>query len=286
MENGAEDLESFRRRIGVTAIRERENASEDVSPEAIAARKELIHKNLFSRKIKREESVKELAELLAISRGRVSDDTDEEMGQVHINDETTEDSSAPLQEASSSEDSPSDVPEPSAPPLTETDNIATAIFSSPDRSNTDTTNPLETKPENSETAPAESSTTATAPREGSFIMNLLKGLSNHDLPPQSQEQTAAPQCQSHRCKLECAICLEVYKPNDTIAWAKDGGDPPSASVALTNNGGPTSGCDHIFHEGCLVSWLEHHDDCPLCRRKLIHEDADVRFSGAGWELGQ
>ena len=41
------------------------------------ARKELIEKNLFSRTIQREESVKELSRLLAISRGWV---VDEELG--------------------------------------------------------------------------------------------------------------------------------------------------------------------------------------------------------------
>jgi len=252
-ETDADDLESFRQRMGST----RENTEEDNSPQAVAARKELIQKNLFSRKIQREDSVRELAQLLAISRGRATA-MDEETG------DCTSENSAPIEgeDKFSSEVPLGDGPTPSAPPLTQTtDNIASAIYT-----------------------PA-TSTTATVP-DGGFIRNLWKGFTHSEQPPQSQETAPAPQCQSHQHKLECSICLDEYTPNDTISWAKDGGDPPSASVALTNNSGVASGCDHIFHQGCLVSWLEQHDDCPLCRRKLVHEDADVRFSGAGWDLGQ
>ena len=83
-------------------------------------------------------------------------------------------------------------------------------------------------------------------------------------------------------KLECSICLENFEPNDTIAWAKDGGDPPSSFVSSTaNNDNDAVGCDHIFHRECLVSWLQNSDKCPLCIRKIVHQDAETRFSG--WE---
>jgi hypothetical protein len=87
--------------------------------------------------------------------------------------------------------------------------------------------------------------------------------------------------------MECSICLDRFSPGDEIAWAKDGGDPPpsatlASAVCTANNNDNNTGCDHIFHRGCLVSWLGDHDECPLCRRRLVHADADVRF--AGWEI--
>lgn len=27
-------------------------------------------------------------------------------------------------------------------------------------------------------------------------------------------------------------------------------------------------CEHIFHTHCIISWLELHNSCPLCRYKL------------------
>lgn len=271
-DDDADDLESFRQRMGST----RESQAEDNnSPEAVAARKELIDKNLFSRKIQREESVKELAQLLAISRGRGVTETDEEMGGcAPSSNETSKNSSAPIkgEDNFSLEEVPLGgddvVPTPSAPPLvTQTDNIASAIYTPANRNSS-----IEQRPQTGATAISE--TTATTVPEGGFIRNLWKGLTHIDQPPhQSQESATTPQCQLHQHKLECSICLDEYKPNDTISWAKDGGDAPSAYSGAT-----ASGCDHIFHHGCLESWLEHHDDCPLCRRKLVHEDADVRFS--------
>ena len=252
--------------------RARESTGDGNSAEVISARNELIQKNLFSRQIQREQSVKELAQILAISRGRATE-MDEEMGNDAPSNETSDDSSAPIKgedKFSSEVPSGGDMPTPTAPPLTQTDNIASAI----------TLTDSERRPESASTPEAE---------EGGFIRNLWKGpTQSEQSPPQSQEPTSTSfQCQFHQHhKLECSICLDEYKPNDSISWAKDGGDPPSVSLALTNNIDTVSGCDHIFHQGCLASWLEHHDDCPLCRRKLIHEDADVRFSGAGWELGQ
>lgn len=31
-------------------------------------------------------------------------------------------------------------------------------------------------------------------------------------------------------------------------------------------------CDHCFDEACIMPWLEMHSTCPVCRRKLPHED--------------
>lgn len=53
--------------------------------------------------------------------------------------------------------------------------------------------------------------------------------------------------------LECCICLEPYKDGQVVCCAKK------------------SQCEHIFHEACALQWLQHHDQCPLCRISLIQE---------------
>jgi hypothetical protein len=53
---------------------------------------------------------------------------------------------------------------------------------------------------------------------------------------------------------ECAICLDGYVEGDTICWAK------------------TDTCDHIFHEECAIEWLKKHDECALCRSKIVVQD--------------
>eukprot|EP00980_Cylindrotheca_fusiformis_P005989 scaffold1284_cov108-Cylindrotheca_fusiformis.AAC.3 len=50
---------------------------------------------------------------------------------------------------------------------------------------------------------------------------------------------------------ECSICLEGYQPGETIG------------VAIAAD------CNHVFHEDCVVKWLQKHDQCPLCRLDLM-----------------
>lgn len=52
---------------------------------------------------------------------------------------------------------------------------------------------------------------------------------------------------------ECSICLMAYEFGDTVSWAKD------------------EECDHVFHEQCILQWLDLHNNCPLCRKLLITE---------------
>jgi hypothetical protein len=50
----------------------------------------------------------------------------------------------------------------------------------------------------------------------------------------------------------CCICLEAYRPGDTICAAT------------------TTSCDHAFHKECIWEWLQNdHNDCPLCRTDLM-----------------
>lgn len=53
---------------------------------------------------------------------------------------------------------------------------------------------------------------------------------------------------------ECSICQERYEHGDIACWAI------------------TDDCDHIFHDKCILKWLENRDECPLCRTKLLAPD--------------
>jgi len=68
------------------------------------------------------------------------------------------------------------------------------------------------------------------------------------------EQTMSERLSSWRkpsAKDECCICLECYAVGETIC-------------APIN-----SGCNHVFHEGCINEWLKTNDQCPLCRVELL-----------------
>lgn len=54
-------------------------------------------------------------------------------------------------------------------------------------------------------------------------------------------------------KLDCSVCKENYKVDDTICKMP---------------------CEHIFHEDCLMPWLNQHNSCPVCRYELPTEDKD------------
>lgn len=279
-DNDHEDLRRFRERLSERAATTQDAWQDDNDgASAAATRKEMIEKNLFCKVIEREESVRELSGLLAISRGG---DVDEELGgrdaspaDVPSGGPTSFDKPDRTGDSSLSESS---MPAASAPPATtaaaSTDTIATAISSPPPNLPTSNTlprpNPITLEP----------------------IRNLWSNLAHNIQSGSERGETttvsttpaavAAGYGTQHVAqKLECSICLDQYSPNETIAWAKDGGDPPtltSTGIAINNE----MGCDHIFHKECIVAWLQEHDDCPLCRRKVVHADADLRF--AGWEV--
>merc|ERR1711862_1075512 len=108
---------------------------------------------------------------------------------------------------------------PSAPPLPNvvTDTIATAI-----NNHDEGTSNLSEEP--------------TALSHVNTIKNLWNSFNNNQ---NTASPSPAPQCiivdASHAiqpCKLECSICLDPFRKNDEIAWAKDGGDKPRESATV------------------------------------------------------
>lgn len=263
-----------------------------VSESSIATRKELIELNIFVRQIQREESVKELSRLLVISRGggdaddvavvvaedeRVVEGFDEELGREHDTAEESSHTKTKKQLRDENNGNGGDAPPPSAP--------------------TPSAPPLPTAEVTPTTTPA--AATRTTPTSAALAVgrlwrsfsrrhsdSIIVDNTHHEDPQDNHNNiwnvttiynTSVRQSQ-HSNRLECSICLEQYLPDDTIAWAKDGGDDPSSNTSSSN--APSIGCEHIFHKECLMAWLQDNDECPLCRRKVIHADARTRF--AGW----
>lgn len=59
------------------------------------------------------------------------------------------------------------------------------------------------------------------------------------------------QTQKIQSKETCSICLE----------------PLNGEVAMSRN------CKHRFHRDCLVEWLVRREDCPVCRRNFLVQEA-------------
>lgn len=68
------------------------------------------------------------------------------------------------------------------------------------------------------------------------------------------------QIESHEC---CTICLEPYAVGDSVARLKNTVSSGSCSRRQ---------CHHWFHEVCILKWLQHHNQCPLCRVDMICDD--------------
>lgn len=69
----------------------------------------------------------------------------------------------------------------------------------------------------------------------------------------------------------CSICLETYAVGDSIARVKKVGSRRR--------------CNHWFHEECILAWLQHHNECPLCRRDMINNDHKETISTRGVDYG-
>lgn len=101
---------------------------------------------------------------------------------------------------------------------------------------------------------------------GSFIWRVIKKLFVRDNGNNALENDIlndmndpAPNYESMRKSLlnvnfeeangkSCSICWEEFKDSDTLT--------------------KVSGCNHTFHDTCLMKWYEKSDTCPMCRVKI------------------
>ncbi|CAO1338829.1 unnamed protein product [Diamesa serratosioi] len=95
-------------------------------------------------------------------------------------------------------------------------------------------------------------------REGldSIVTQLLNQMDNAGPPPLEKEKIAEiPKVevtlhQVEKEKLQCSVCWDDFKLNETVRKLP---------------------CTHIFHECCIIPWLELHGTCPICRKSLNSE---------------
>ncbi|KAJ8005047.1 hypothetical protein DPEC_G00142590 [Dallia pectoralis] len=87
------------------------------------------------------------------------------------------------------------------------------------------------------------------------ITQLLGQFENTGPPPADQEKifsipTVNVSQEQADCCMECPVCKEDFKVGEPVRQLP---------------------CNHFFHSGCIVPWLEMHDTCPVCRMGLNGE---------------
>jgi len=98
-------------------------------------------------------------------------------------------------------------------------------------------------------------------REGidTIVTQLLNQMDTTGPPPLSKEKideipNVEVTQEQVNIKLQCSVCWEDFKLQETVRKLP---------------------CLHLYHENCIVPWLELHGTCPICRKSLIHEGKDM-----------
>ncbi|XP_061694567.1 E3 ubiquitin-protein ligase RNF126-like [Syngnathoides biaculeatus] len=85
-----------------------------------------------------------------------------------------------------------------------------------------------------------------------IITQLLNQFENTGPPPADRERikslpTVSITEEHVGAGLECPVCKEDYGVEESVRQLP---------------------CNHLFHNDCIVPWLEQHDTCPVCRKSL------------------
>ncbi|XP_003460922.3 E3 ubiquitin-protein ligase RNF126 isoform X1 [Cavia porcellus] len=98
-----------------------------------------------------------------------------------------------------------------------------------------------------------------------IITQLLNQFENTGPPPADREKIQAlptvPVTEEHvGSGLECPVCKDDYALGESVRQLP---------------------CNHLFHDGCIVPWLEQHDSCPVCRKSLTGQNTATNPPGLG-----
>nr|KAF6402327.1 ring finger protein 126 [Rousettus aegyptiacus] len=96
-----------------------------------------------------------------------------------------------------------------------------------------------------------------------IITQLLNQFENTGPPPADKEKIQAlptvPVTEEHvGSGLECPVCKDDYGLGEHVRQLP---------------------CNHLFHDGCIVPWLEQHDSCPVCRKSLTGQNTATNPPG-------
>jgi transmembrane E3 ubiquitin-protein ligase len=86
------------------------------------------------------------------------------------------------------------------------------------------------------------------------------GLVTDDQPGQENKSDGS----SNTRAIDCAICRETLE----VPVLKAGEDAGSVAGAFARRMYMVTPCRHIFHTGCLESWMKFRLACPICREEL------------------
>ncbi|XP_077331756.1 E3 ubiquitin-protein ligase RNF126 [Lithobates pipiens] len=105
-----------------------------------------------------------------------------------------------------------------------------------------------------------------------IITQLLNQFENTGPPPADNEKIQALPTikitEEHvGSALECPVCKEDYTIGENVRQLP---------------------CNHLFHNDCIIPWLEQHDTCPVCRKSLSGQNtatnppglSDLNFSAS------
>ncbi|XP_055545440.1 E3 ubiquitin-protein ligase Iruka-like [Wyeomyia smithii] len=94
-------------------------------------------------------------------------------------------------------------------------------------------------------------------REGldTIVTQLLNQMDNTGPPPLEKEKIAEiPKVtitsEQVEMKLQCSVCWEDFQIDEVVRKLS---------------------CAHVYHETCIIPWLELHGTCPICRKSLAPE---------------
>ncbi|CAI9552470.1 unnamed protein product, partial [Staurois parvus] len=93
-----------------------------------------------------------------------------------------------------------------------------------------------------------------------IITQLLNQFENTGPPPADNEKIQAlPTIQITEehvgSGLECPVCKEDYTVGESVRQLP---------------------CNHLFHNDCIIPWLEQHDTCPVCRKSLSGQNTATK----------